>query len=519
MGNLKTMNIKQYKDKVHGCWLGKNIGGTLGAPFECIRGTFDLDFYTQDLSQGTPPNDDLDLQLLWLNAAERYGKQVNSQILGDYWLSYIVASFSEYGAGKNNLAQGLLPPLSGWYNNHNRDSCGAFIRSEIWACLAPGHPEIAVKYAYEDASVDHFNEGIYGEIFTAAVESAAFVESDTDALIDIGLSYIPKDCGVALAINTVRKCYRTNLDWKQARKKVLQTTPCSFGMYVGYQDRPVEDDIPVGESGYDAPANVGIMVLGWLYGEGDIGKSICIAAGCCEDGDCTAATLGSILGIINGASNLPEKWISPLGDTIKCICLNSTDSTISIPRTLTELSARVCALMPIFMGPFCDTMNDDGVSISLLDTKDLYCTSQKIAAFSSINFKDRFNRPNPSVSFENTFLHVMLNYESGIDIKENVPVIFNLDFFNLAKLQQWLNVKIIMPEDWTCSTSREFSINLDQLHGGYGYEVAQLSITPTNITKSKYTVVLEISSNARLSKLYIPITLISTPQSFRHIKH
>ena len=45
-----VMNMKEYKDKVKGCWLGKNIGGTLGAPFEGWRGVFDVEYYTQDLT-------------------------------------------------------------------------------------------------------------------------------------------------------------------------------------------------------------------------------------------------------------------------------------------------------------------------------------------------------------------------------------------------------------------------------------------------------------------------------------
>ena len=49
-----------YRDKVMGCWAGKNVGGVLGAPFECKRQfNGDVDFYTQDLSKGPVPNDDL----------------------------------------------------------------------------------------------------------------------------------------------------------------------------------------------------------------------------------------------------------------------------------------------------------------------------------------------------------------------------------------------------------------------------------------------------------------------------
>jgi hypothetical protein len=31
------LNANEYLNKVRGCWMGKNIGGTLGAPFEWKR--------------------------------------------------------------------------------------------------------------------------------------------------------------------------------------------------------------------------------------------------------------------------------------------------------------------------------------------------------------------------------------------------------------------------------------------------------------------------------------------------
>ncbi len=94
------LTLHDYRNKVLGCWLGKNIGGTLGAPFECKRGVFPIEFYTQDTHGEPLPNDDLDLQLVWLNAAEKYGRSVSSSILGEYWLMYVVPNWGEYGAGK-----------------------------------------------------------------------------------------------------------------------------------------------------------------------------------------------------------------------------------------------------------------------------------------------------------------------------------------------------------------------------------------------------------------------------------
>ena len=97
------MKFSEYRDRVRACWLGKNIGGTLGGPLEGARGVFDITYYVHDISKGVLPNDDLDLQLVWLLAAEAAGRAVDSDVLGEYWLTHIPCDWSEYGAGKVNL--------------------------------------------------------------------------------------------------------------------------------------------------------------------------------------------------------------------------------------------------------------------------------------------------------------------------------------------------------------------------------------------------------------------------------
>ena len=83
---MLKLNKETYLDKLHACWLGKNIGGTLGGPYEGHREILNIQgFSTQS---GEPlPNDDLDLQLVWLLAMEREGVgRVNTNILANYWL-------------------------------------------------------------------------------------------------------------------------------------------------------------------------------------------------------------------------------------------------------------------------------------------------------------------------------------------------------------------------------------------------------------------------------------------------
>lgn len=502
------LTYAQYRDKVRACWLGKNIGGTLGAPFECFRGVYDLTYYTHDLSLGVLPNDDLDLQLAWLHAAETYGKNVNADVLAQYWLSYIVPDWSEYGACKNNLRFGLQPPLSGWYHNHNKDSCGSFIRSEIWACLAPGHPEIAVKYAYEDAICDHADEGVYASLFCTALQSAAFVEQDRNKLVKLAKAYIPADCAVATAIDTASECYENGMDWKQARKKILQTVPGSFGMYNGYRDQPAETDVPAGKLGFDAPSNIGLMMLGWYYGEGDFSRSICISAGCCEDGDCTAGTVGATLGILNGTSAIDEKWLQPIGDEIKTISLDMSNLGFQVPKTVTELTNRVANLMPTFMhGHF--SLDDRGTLI-FHEVEEPSTGKVKTGIYTYTTIQKQLCGSSVFVKKSCPLFDVKLYYtDKNLEFAAGEPKKFRLEFENKIRAHHWLQMKLHMPEDWQAAPGEEMSVFLDNRHGGCGVTTYDFTVTPGMLRKSRYDLLLEMKVNGRGFSLYLPVVLIN----------
>lgn len=66
------INKKELWDKIYACWIGKNIGGTIGGPYEGSRELLNISGFTTPPNQALP-NDDLDLQLLWLKAVEDYG--------------------------------------------------------------------------------------------------------------------------------------------------------------------------------------------------------------------------------------------------------------------------------------------------------------------------------------------------------------------------------------------------------------------------------------------------------------
>ena len=122
------MDLKEYRDRVSGCWLGKNIGGTLGMPMEWERKKNNVTYYTHDITGEPLPNDDLDIQILWLLALEEKGIDVDAKVLGEYFNEYMIFTHAEYGTAKTNLRAGLQPPVSGSFNNSFKDSCGSYIR-------------------------------------------------------------------------------------------------------------------------------------------------------------------------------------------------------------------------------------------------------------------------------------------------------------------------------------------------------------------------------------------------------
>lgn len=151
------MSEKKYNsfDKIYGGWLGKCIGGAAGAAVEGIKDIIECeDFKT--MMRPDLPNDDLDIQLLWLEVLQRKGISVSAQDLADAWNEKCWYPFNEYGVFLKNYERGIMPPYSGSFNNPVfSEGEGCPIRSEIWGMLFPGNPKAAVYFAGMDGSLDH----------------------------------------------------------------------------------------------------------------------------------------------------------------------------------------------------------------------------------------------------------------------------------------------------------------------------------------------------------------------------
>ncbi|NJD01504.1 MAG: ADP-ribosylglycohydrolase family protein [Ruminiclostridium sp.] len=491
------LSLNDFRKKVLGCFMGKNIGGTLGAPMEWKRQVNNVSFYIQELKGEALPNDDLDLQLVWLSALERQGLDVNSQMLGEYWLSYIGPHWSEYGYSKINLRAGLMPPLSGIENNCYKDSCGAFIRSEIWACIAPGCPAIAAKYAYEDAAVDHGNgEGMYAEIFCAVLESAAFVEKDVYRLIDIGLSYIPEDCAISKAVKCAIDSRQSGKTWLEARDEMLSRYRGHYVKNAGISKEDVEKGFSDGKLGFDVPANIGMIIIGWLYGEGDFGKSLCTAVNCGEDTDCTGATLGSIMGIIHGIDAIPDRWTKPIGRSIKTMSLNLGDFW-EAALNIDELAERIEAIARQAVLRYRQDMELSEIKatdLSDLDYRNL---------FSAPGFNSLYRNLNgPSYSFE--YYDVLVDYIDGPYIKRPYQKRLRIKIVNKYKYAENVNIKWYLHEGWSVSPAKR-----GKIFAYTGENEIECILSAEDTDDITFRFVMELTVDGRHTVMLVPVVLQS----------
>lgn len=290
------LEFNDYKKRVNGCFLGKSIGGTLGMKYEGNRGEIEPITYYNPVPTEMVSNDDLDLQVVNFEVLLRSGLPVCRHQLAEGWVDHEQDSTpDEYGASKSNHQIGLHAPLTGQFRNVWTAGMGGAIRSELWACLAPADPRLAATLAREDACNDHDEDGIYAEMFLAALESAAFVERDVERLVDIALSVIDPDCVFYRAISDAVRMIKETGDLRATRAYIIEhyyTTNWT-----------------------DVSVNVPFVIAALLYSKGDFSRGICEVVRMGFDADCTGATLGSIMGILD-PDGIEERWKTPIGDAL-----------------------------------------------------------------------------------------------------------------------------------------------------------------------------------------------------------
>lgn len=320
---------EDLEDKIRGAWLGRISGCLLGKPVEGYKSNRlkrlleasgndpmqdyirignvspkllkELDLrpdacWADTITQAAPVDDDTNYTVLALKILETYGRNFQAEdVLEGWlrWLPYLATCTAERVAYRNGT-MGLLPPESAMYHNPFREWIGAQIRGDFYGYINPGDPQAAAEMAWRDARVSHVKNGIYGEMFVAACIAAAGVPGGgIDDILLAGLGQIPKDCRLAEAIGDVMKWYGSGTSADKAIQKIHQR----FDEYNPHDWCHVI-------------SNAMIVTAALLYGGGDFSRSICLAVSAAFDTDCNGATVGSIIGMYQGAGKIPEKWYS-----------------------------------------------------------------------------------------------------------------------------------------------------------------------------------------------------------------
>ncbi|MDW8290379.1 MAG: ADP-ribosylglycohydrolase family protein [Armatimonadota bacterium] len=329
-------------DRLYGAWLGRVVGCMLGKPVEgwsCERirqylegaDAYPLTDYlppeTRTPPEGVPQpytwctrghiragerDDDTDYTILGLYLFERHGAGFSTRDVGDAWL-HLLPAYQTYTAERQayiNLVNELPLEEVPVYLNPYREWIGARIRADFWGYAAPGCPEQAAEFAYRDAALSHVKNGVYGEMFVAAMIAAAFATQDVVEIIRAGAAEIPAQSREAEMIRDCLAWRRECRSWQEAFERL---TNRYYGKYH-----------PVHTVNNDA-----IVLNALLWGWPDFEKVITIAVMQGMDTDCNGATAGSIWGAAFGAKALPAKWTEPLHDTLYSAVFGFAENRIS----------------------------------------------------------------------------------------------------------------------------------------------------------------------------------------------
>jgi len=321
-------------DRVLGAWLGRCAGCLLGKPVEGWRseriwgylkdtGAFPLQNYFRygvpalvqkkygmekkpwssfiDLVDHMVEDDDTNYTVTGLAILKKHGAGFTPEDVANFWLENIplLHTCTAERVAYKNFTQNIWPPRSGGYRNVYREWIGAQIRGDFFGYAALGRPELAAEFAWRDASISHVKNGIYGEMWVAAMLASAPFLAEPRQVILAGLGEVPARSRLAEDIGVILEWHDQGLTLDEAIRRIHHRWDEKFSHHWCHTN-----------------SNAQIVSMALLWGEGDLEKSICGAVQAAFDTDCNGATVGSVVGMMRGAKNLPEKWISPLNDRL-----------------------------------------------------------------------------------------------------------------------------------------------------------------------------------------------------------
>ena len=280
---------------------------------------------TRGRVDGSDRDDDIDYAILGLYMLEQHGAALTPDDVAKAWLTYL-PYFQVYTAERavyRSLLQGVPARSAAAYQNPYREWIGALIRGDAFGWTHPGDPRRAAMLAFQDASLSHVTNGIYGEMWSAALVASAFTATDArDALVR-SLDHIPPRSRLSEAILHVLELHAAGSSWSAA----LASIQARYGHY----------------SWVHTVNNAAVITAGLLWGDGDYASSVGLTVQGGWDTDSNGATAGSVAGVLVGARALPSHFVEPLHDRTRSALFGFDGSRISDLAERTTRLARTFA--------------------------------------------------------------------------------------------------------------------------------------------------------------------------------
>ena len=348
--------------RLHGGLLGRICGCMLGKPFEgwrrheiqiwnetcgnwplsdyCPRPSSDqmeeisnrggrtelgwADGWTREKLVSAVEDDDINYTIAGFDIVRKYGAEFRPVDVAEYWcanLPLFMMCTAERVAYRN-FTMSILPPDSATHRNPYREWIGAQIRADAFGYLNPGNPSRAAEWAWRDASISHIKNGIYGEMWVAAMLAIAYVESSFEVIIEKALTYLPPK---SRFVEDVRKVI-TGFQEGKSYEELVQIVHDQW-------------DETSAHGWCHTNSNAQLVAIALLYGGGDFTKTISMAVMPGFDTDCNGATAGSVWGVVNGVDAIPSSWSAPLNDRGLSHLLNYREFRISeLAEQMAELA-------------------------------------------------------------------------------------------------------------------------------------------------------------------------------------
>ncbi len=226
------------------------------------------------------------------------------------------------------MRQGIAPPDCGHpaLNDH-ADDIDYQIEADFSGLIAPSLPNTVISLGETFGRLMNYGDGLYGGQFMGAMYAEAFFETDMEKIIRAGLAAIPRGSQYHEAISDVLAWHRENpQDWQATWRKIDE----KYQKNLQYRRFSCsKNETPPYRFNIDAKLNGAYVVMGLLYGERDLDRTITIATRCGQDSDCNPANAAGVLCTTIGYANLPAKYTSGLKTTRQ---FNSTPYTF--PRLI-----------------------------------------------------------------------------------------------------------------------------------------------------------------------------------------